>query len=156
MKKTHWKKLKNPNFLGSWDLIDENGNYFKMSFTITKVDKESVHDGRGGQDECVIIYLKNAKPMILNATNLKLIAKMYGNFIEDWVGKSINLEVQQVKAFGGTHDALRISEKAIELTPTHPNWEKVKQAIISKSYTIEQVKKKYSINLENEKLLCLN
>jgi hypothetical protein len=42
----------------------------------------------------------------------------------------------------------------IEMSPTHPNWEKVKEAIKSGNYTIENIKEKYTISLENEKLLC--
>ena len=44
----------------------------------------------------------------------------------------------------------------IELTPEHPNWEKCKSAIESGQYTIEDIKGKYDINPENEKLLCKN
>lgn len=43
----------------------------------------------------------------------------------------------------------------IELNPEHPNWDKVKEAIQSGNFTIEQVKSKYTINPDNEKLLCL-
>jgi len=42
----------------------------------------------------------------------------------------------------------------IELTPEHPNWDKVKTAIESGGFTIEQVKSKYTLSNENEKLLC--
>ena len=42
----------------------------------------------------------------------------------------------------------------IELTPEHPNWDKVKAAIESGGFTIEQVKSKYTLSNENEKLLC--
>lgn len=42
----------------------------------------------------------------------------------------------------------------IELTPEHPNWEKVKKAIHSGNYTIDDIKAKYSINATNEDLLC--
>lgn len=42
----------------------------------------------------------------------------------------------------------------IELTPTHPNWQKVKDAITSEGFTIEQVKSKYQLSNENELLLC--
>ena len=43
----------------------------------------------------------------------------------------------------------------IELTPTHPNWQKVKDAITSEAFTIDQVKSKYQLSNENELLLCL-
>lgn len=44
----------------------------------------------------------------------------------------------------------------IELTPEHPNWDKVKSAIESKEFTVEQVRTKYTLTEENEKLLCAN
>ena len=37
----------------------------------------------------------------------------------------------------------------IELTPDHPNWNKVKEAIHSKAFTIEQVRTKYDLSDEN-------
>jgi len=43
----------------------------------------------------------------------------------------------------------------IELTPEHPNWKKVKDALESKNYTIDDIKSKYELSTENEKLLCL-
>lgn len=42
----------------------------------------------------------------------------------------------------------------IELSPEHPNWHKVKAALDSGNYTIDQIKEKYIINQENEYLLC--
>ena len=42
----------------------------------------------------------------------------------------------------------------IELTPEHPNWDKVKTAIQSGNFTIEKVKSKYTLSNENELLLC--
>jgi len=44
----------------------------------------------------------------------------------------------------------------VELTPEHPNWFKCKEAIESEMYTIDDIKEKYDINPENEKLLCKN
>ena len=44
----------------------------------------------------------------------------------------------------------------VELTPEHPNSDKCKSAIESEQYTIEDIKEKYDINQENEKLLCKN
>ena len=41
----------------------------------------------------------------------------------------------------------------IELTPDHPNWHKVKEAIVTESYTIEQVRTKYNLTDENAKKL---
>ena len=154
--KTHFKKLKNPNFIGSWDLADENGIMKDRVFTIDKVGKEQVHDGKGGQDECVVIYLKNSKPFIPNATNLKTIASIYGNYIEDWEGQKIKLTVKRIKAFGDFHDALRVVKEKIEkpeFTPESKTWNDAKASIKEGNLTIEQLKTKYKITDENIKRL---
>ena len=39
----------------------------------------------------------------------------------------------------------------IELTPDHPNWSKVKEAVKSGNYTIEQIRTKYNLSDENAK-----
>jgi len=44
----------------------------------------------------------------------------------------------------------------IDLTPEHPNWQKVKDALESKNYTIEDIKEKYNVSQENEIILCQN
>lgn len=153
--KTHFKKLKNTDYLGSWDLIDANGQTKNVTVTIKDIKKQMVHDGKGGQSECIVLFFNECKPMIMNATNLKVTAKVMGsNYIEDWVGKKIEIGTEKVRAFGEIHDALRIAKISLDLTPTHPKWKGAKEAIQSKTVTIEQIKKQYTITPENEKLLC--
>jgi hypothetical protein len=41
----------------------------------------------------------------------------------------------------------------IDLTPEHPNWNKVKEAIQTGNYTIEQIRTKYNLSDENAKQL---
>lgn len=152
--KTHFKKLRNPDYLGSWDLADENGKFKNRVLTISGVKKETVHDGRGGEGECVTVSFEGSKPMIMNATNLKMVSKSLNSpYIEDWVGKKIEITVEKVKAFGEMHDALRVVKVNLELTPKHPKWKGAKEAIESGTVTIEQIKKAYTITDENEKLL---
>jgi hypothetical protein len=155
MSKTHFKKLKNPDFLGSWDLADDNGVFKNKILTISRVEKKMVHDGRGGQEECVTVSFNESKPMIMNATNLKTINKVIGTpYIEDWYGKKIEITVEKVKAFGEVHDALRVVKASLELTPKHPKWNGAKTAIKEGKVTIEAIKKQYTISPENERLLC--
>lgn len=155
MSKTHFKKLRNPDYLGSWDLADENGNFKKKIVTISDVKKKMVHDGKGGKEECITVHYKECKPMIMNSTNLKTIHKSLGTpYIEDWIGKKIEIEVQKVMAFGEVHDALRVVKSSLELEPKHPKWNSAKDAIKAGTVTIEAIKKQYTISPENEKLLC--
>ena len=113
--KTHFKKLRNPDYIGSWDLADENGVFHPKTLTISNVKKQMVFDGKGGQEECVVIHFQEAKPMVANATNLKTISWLLSSpFIEDWIGQQITLKVEQVKAFGEYHDALRVMRQKLE------------------------------------------
>ena len=142
--KTHFKKLRNPNYIGGWDLTDAD-----KTVTITKVDKEKVHDGKGGESECCIVHFAECKPMVANATNLK---KLLGSpFIEDWTNKQIVLTTEKVKAFGEMHDAVRVSTKPV-VKPTLQGEaiEKAKAAIAAGSVTIEAIKKKYNVTNEVE------
>jgi hypothetical protein len=153
--KTHFKKLKNTEFLGSWDLIDDKGQTRNIVATIKEIKKQMVHDGKGGQSECIVLFFNEFKPMIVNATNLKVTSKiMDSNYIEDWIGKKIEISTEKVRAFGEMHDALRIVKTSLDLTPSHPKWNGAKEAIKSQKVTIEQIKKQFSISPENEQLLC--
>lgn len=153
MAKTHWKKLHNPDYLGAYSLDEST-----MVVEIKKVEKRQIPGSDGKKDDAVVAELVGQKPMILNATNMKTIASLYGNYIEDWVGKKITLFVATVKAFGTTTDALRVEAKIPksglpELTPNHPKWSEAKSSI-EKGFTPDQIRTKYQLSTENEKLLC--
>jgi FKBP-type peptidyl-prolyl cis-trans isomerase 2 len=93
--------------------------------------------------------------MIMNSTNLKTISKtLESPYIEEWIGKKIEVAVEKVKAFGEIHDALRVIKTNLELTPKHPKWNGAKEAIKAGTVTIDQIKKSYTISPENEKLIC--
>ncbi len=99
---------KNPNYLGSWDL-EELPNR-EAVLTIEKiVDEEVVTNGK--TENCTVSHWtdKNFKPMILNPTNKKTLAKLYKTKeSENLKGKSVVIGISQIKAFGAIHDALRI------------------------------------------------
>lgn len=148
--KTHWKQLTNPNYIGAYSL--ESGKDLEVQ--ILKVTKEMVKGEGGKQDECTIATLKDQKPMILNVTNCKTIAKLFETpYIEEWAGKKITLFKSITKLKGEDVECLRIRDKKPEqtkpiLSPSNPNWAKAIQAVKSGSYTIEQLKLKYEISEE--------
>lgn len=148
--KTHFKKLRNPNFIGGWDLLDGD-----KTVTITKVTKEMVHDGKGGQSECCTVHFNECKPMVANSTNLKRIAKLLGSpFVEDWTNKRITLTTEKVKAFGEVHDAVRVSTKPVTKSKLEgASIEKAKAALKAGSATIETIKAKYEVSAEVEAAL---
>lgn len=155
MEKTHFKKLRNPSYIGSYELMINDKESKELVVTIGKVSNETV-TVLDKSEVCMVMQLVGQKPMILNATNSKTIAKMYGAFIEDWAGKQITLYVAKIRAFGDTHDALRIraTKPALpELTPTDPLWDKIKNALVKGSKTIADIKANFTLSAANETLL---
>lgn len=158
MEKTHYKKLRNPNYIGSYELMT-GGEPKDMVVTITNAIKELVQNG-DKKEECMVVYLKNQKPFIVNSTNAKSISSALGSpYIEDWVGKSITLFVSRIKAFGDWHDALRVRKEAPkeptkeDLNPKHEKWLGAINALKEGKTTVEAIQKTYNVNDENLKLL---
>jgi len=154
--KTHWKKLKNPDYIGSYELMNGEKST-ELVVLIEKVETKSVKGSDGSATDCIIASLKNQKPMILNTTNAKIIEKLAGSpYIEDWAGLKVTLYVKRIKAFGEMVDALRIRETAPllpELKPDTVLWNKALEGLANGSVTVEQIKSKFRISVANEKLL---
>lgn len=153
--KTHWRKLKDTNYLGSWDVIDK-----ELILTIKNIETKKVSTPDGKSEELpVMTFTEDYKPMILNATNFKNIAKAHGsNFIEDWIGKKVSIYITSVKAFGSVVDALRIKPTAPkvekpELTADNSKFESIKNKLKSGETTIDTVKQYFNISDNTLKLL---
>ena len=114
--KTHWKKFMNKEYLGSWDLPDGQD----IIATIKSAGPEKVIGADGKKEDCFVIHFTDVeKPMIANTTNCKMISKILGsNYIEDWLGKKIQIGTEKVRAFGDVVDALRVRDiKVAEANP---------------------------------------
>lgn len=137
--KTHWKKLQNPDFFGAYCLPEGKD----MTVTIERVEEQEVTNTDGKKEVMPVALLKGQKPLILNVTNSKMIAKLAkSNYIEDWRNISVTVYVAQVKAFGDTVDAIRIRSRLPEQKPSI-DYDKAIDAIRSGKATIEQVMEKY-------------
>lgn len=111
---THWKKLENPDYIGSYAFQPNE----KKTLTISHVRREMVCGADGKKEECTVVsFTENEKPLILNATNGKMISKIAGSpYIEKWAGTRIVLGVEKVKAFGEIVEAVRVKD----ITPPQP------------------------------------
>ena len=147
---THWKKLQNPLYLGSYDF--QPGE--ERIVTVKDVKREMVKGQEGTEEHTIVHFTEGYKPMIMNATNSKMLTNLSGSpYVEKWIGTSFKLVVIKIKAFGEFIDALRIkSEKVVKPLPDlildSPNFIKVKDAITSGKATIEQVETKYKLSKE--------
>lgn len=109
---THWKKLMNPDYLGSYAF--EAGE--EKLVTIDMVTRETVTGPEGRKSDRPVLHFRQQgiKPMILNYTNARKIEKLTGTpDIEKWGGQSIVLVVRPVKAFGEYVDGLQVKMEKV-------------------------------------------
>ena len=85
--------------------------------TIDRIDprQELAMKKKGGGVEKemkpVLYFVGKKKGMVMNKTNGQRIAALYGKEVKEWIGKSLLLHTEKVKAGGQTHDALRFIEE---------------------------------------------
>jgi len=108
----HWKELfKSKNkLLGGHNLKEGE----EICATIKSVGTDVVYDKEAkGNKDLVVLHFEGGKipPMALNVTNSETIALLHGNTYQQWQGKKILIHTSKVKAFGKTHDALRVRAK---------------------------------------------
>lgn len=154
--KTHYKKLQHPDYLGAYALEPNQ----ELIATIKEVKNEIVTGSDGKKEECIVAFFshpKDTKPMILNSTNCKTIAKVHGTpYIEDWQGKRIQLYATPVKAFGETVEALRIRPFVPETAKkpmSDESFAKALAAVRAGQYKADQIKSAYE--LTEEQILVL-
>lgn len=105
----HWKKTTNPDYLGAYAFEDGKDRIVQ----IADVKSEIVQNAQGKEEKQVMYFDGDVKPLILNVTNMKATAKALGTpYMDEWVGKKIQLYVTMVSAFGETTDAVRVREFA--------------------------------------------
>ena len=106
MARTHWKKMTNTNYFGSWDLPEGKD----MIVRIIEVKQEMIQNAQGREEKAVAV-IEGQKPLILNTTNMKSIAKALGTpYIEEWAGRKVQLYSEKVAAFGEITEAVRVRD----------------------------------------------
>lgn len=100
-------------FLGSWDVMDG-----ELILTIADFREEVIEGDKGRKEKkCILSFKEDVKDMVCNLTNRKTLARLYHTTDSAKLkGKLVKIGTDQVKAFGGIHDALRIRN----VVPTAP------------------------------------
>lgn len=151
--KTHWKLLMNPDYIGAYWLTPGEDATVVIDF----VAREIITGTGGKKEECTVAHLKGGvKPFILNATNSKTIAKLYGPYIEDWAGKPITLFASTAKLAGETVECLRIRPKVAERKKqqiTAARFDAALKQIQAGQYTAEKLRAGFDLTDEQEQSL---
>ena len=86
---------------------------------IHRVLKEAIHEpGSNRKKEKLVLYFHGTgKGLILNKTNIRRLAEMFGPETNNWPGNPVELYAEEVDAFGETHTAVRIADRVPKELP---------------------------------------
>lgn len=151
--KTHWKRLINPDYLGAYSLPPGED----LTVVIDWVANEQVAGTGGKKEECTVAHLKgDVKPFILNVTNSKSIAKLYGPYIEDWAGQPVTLFATTTKFGGEVVECVRIRPTVTQRAKpgiTETRLTAALQKIAAGEYTAVALRKNFYLTEEQDKLV---
>ena len=157
--KTHWRKVFLSDYLGSCDL-DDGKDLKAVIKSVTVKSVKSPNDGKEQERNVATFTDANLKPMILNATNCKLMKKFAGsNFINDWNNIPVQIYVKDdIKAFGEVTEGLRIRPaqpvmSKPKLTPNSQAWPKAIEFLKTPTGTIDAIRTRYDLNKADEATL---
>lgn len=157
--KTHYRKAFDSPYLSSADIVEP------VVLTISRVTLES-DKSKKTKDRFNTAYFQESeirkgeklKPMILNATNSKMLRAITGSpFIDDWSGAKVTVYVDYNVRFGKESvEGLRLSpavQTKKELTPEDTaSWANAKAAY-KKQGTLEKILARVDISPTNQELL---
>lgn len=80
--------------------------------TIRRIEIEEVSNSNGEKEEKPIVFFGEfEKGMVLNKTNAQVIASLYGDDTDDWIGARLTLYKAMVQAYGEMKPAIRIMDQ---------------------------------------------
>ena len=159
--KTHYRKVFDSPYLSAADIVEPvvlTIRCVKVETDKTKKTKDKMNTAYFVERE--IRAGEPLKPMILNATNSKMVAKITGSpFLEDWNGVTVEIYADHNVRFGReTVEGLRIRPAAIrpqkrELTPDNQKmWQRALDAY-KREGNLDAVEAHVYISEENRQLL---
>ena len=107
----HYKKHIDRTYIGSHDLMKEDGSFRTVTVTLSGIHKRDIYNPGKKKHEkrLVATFEVGEKQFIINATNCKAIEQIAGTPMTDkWVGSKIMLTVQKVKVGREMVDAIRV------------------------------------------------
>lgn len=106
------------DYLGAWDLPAGKD----VVVTIAAISVEQLTNSRGKKEQKpVLTFDGKKKGVVMNKTNCKTIAALYGNDTAQWIGKRIALYATQTQFGNDTVDCIRVRgavpKRAYEVKP---------------------------------------
>lgn len=144
--KTHWRKLQDNHYLGAYAIPEGQD----LTVVIESVARELIDASEGHtEDACVARLAGGHLPWIVNITNAKSIARLYGEYIEDWAGKTVTLYKDQTKLDGEIVDCIRVRAERPAQPPRPISDARFSQALAqveAGEYTVEKLRERFILS----------
>lgn len=89
---------------------DLNSKPYTLTIKSVTMEEMVTHDNKKVKKP-VCWFEKAQKGFVMNVTNARIIAALYGDNTDGWTGKRVTLYPTQVRAFGSLQDAIRVREE---------------------------------------------
>jgi len=157
--KTHYRKAFDSPYLSSADIVEPTAltiSYVRLEPDHTKKTKDLFNTAYFSEKE--LRKGEKLKPMILNATNSKIMRKHVGSpYIDDWENIPVTVFVDGNVRFGReTVEGLRLMPRQVQkkfIDPTtQPAWDNAKAAFKRDGH-LDKVLERVNISPENMQLI---
>ena len=100
-----YRTMFNKDYIGAWDL---NGK--DQTVTIERVEARELVSGQARKkDKRPVAWFKGAtKGFVMNTTNCRTVASMYGTNTDAWIGKKITIYPTVTDVGGQSTDCIRV------------------------------------------------
>lgn len=89
---------------------DLNGKPYTLTIKTVTLEEMQTHDSKK-VNKPVAWFVGAQKGFVMNSTNAHIIAGLYGDDTDKWIGQRITIYPTKVKAFGSMQDAIRVKEE---------------------------------------------
>ena len=105
-----YRRYFDKDFIAAFDLATDDGKPVNAVVTIEAVDQGELQSpGKSAKRRAPVVTFKGRrKKLVLNATNGRLIADMYGNDTRKWIGQRITLYPTTTRFGPKTVDCVRV------------------------------------------------
>jgi hypothetical protein len=84
----------------------------EWEFTIARWDRQEFESDDGPQEKPVLYFTTDRRGFVVNKTNMRMLAAMFGDDLNGWNGKSIVLQSEPVQFQGRVVNSIRVRKPA--------------------------------------------
>ena len=109
----HWREMTDKNYLVAEQFEEGVDRIYTIKAVIEEVIENPVKKGSDGNPltstKPVLIFEETDFKLALNKANDRMLTRLFGTgFVDEWVGRKIQLFATTTEAFGGTVSCIRI------------------------------------------------